>query len=122
MSENFNRVKRDILSELNYGNMTQDSWAKTMLKHTAYLQSIEDQHDFWNWMSNPKDIRDFPKATFAKSNTSKTVSIPTIERIIVTDKDDEKECQTEIVLKNKIYQNGTSVTIITEPVEEKSCQ
>mgnify|MGYP003707644469 FL=1 len=115
MSENFLRVKRDILADMaGISHHTQESWAKIMLEHTAFLKTEEDQKSFWNFILNPNDDRKYNAPTFIAYNSEEVV-IPEFQTIQIKDKDDEKF--EEITLKNEEYRNGLTSYIKVTPVE-----
>ena len=65
MSDNFLRVKRDILKDMkDISYHTQESWAEIMLKHSQFLTTVEDQQSFWNFILNPSDERDYVSPNF----------------------------------------------------------
>ena len=115
MTENFLRVKRDILADMaGISHHTQESWAKIMLEHTAFLKTEEDQKSFWNFILNPKDDRKYTAPTFLTYNSEEVV-IPEFQTIQIKDTDDEK--MEEITLKNEEYRNGLTSYIKVTPVE-----
>ena len=119
MSENFLRVKRDILLDMKETPQhTQESWANIMLKHTQYLTTVEDQNSFWNFILNPADERDYVAPAFNSYN-SEDVAIKQFQKlkINVTDESDEKQEEVEITLKNTTHREGMTVYIQTKQVE-----
>ena len=91
---------------------TQESWAKIMLEHTAFLKTEEDQKSFWNFILNPNDDRKYKAPTFM-TYKSEEVVIPKFQTIQV--KDDEKF--EEITLKNEESRNGLTSYINVTQVE-----
>ena len=92
MSENFLRVKRDILRDMKETPQhTQESWANIMLRNTQYLTTVEDQNSFWNFILNPADERDYVAPEFISYN-SEDVAIKQFQKLKlhVTDESDEK--------------------------------
>ena len=115
MSENFLRVKKDILADMaGISHHPQESWAKIMLEHTAFLKTEEDQKSFWNFILNPNDDRKYEAPTFM-AYKSEEVVIPEFQTIQIKDTDDEK--MEEITLKNEEYRNGLTSYINVTQVE-----
>jgi|TARA_B110001454_G_scaffold41216_1_gene40520 hypothetical protein len=113
MSKNFQRVKRDILSEMaNSGSHTGESWAQIMLKNVCYLETDQDQQAFWNWIMNPQDVRDVPELTFKPYNPD-SVLVEQFSKLSISSEDDEKS--EEITLNNTIHKNGLTTYVLTTP-------
>jgi len=116
MSENFLRVKRDILRDMKETSQhTQESWANIMLKHTQYLETVEDQNSFWNFILNPTDERGYVNPTFTTYNSDDVV-VESIQKLSVYDKDDEKSGPIEITLENEKQRDGLTMYIKTKQV------
>ena len=117
MSQNFLRVKRDILKDMkDISYHTQESWAEIMLKHSQFLKTDEDQQSFWNFILNPSDERDYKSPEFYTYDPMDVV-IPKFQTLTVKDVGDEKMGETEITLKNEEFRNGMTSVITVTPIE-----
>ena len=116
MSENFLRVKRDILRDMReISHHTQESWATIMLEHTQYLTTDDDQKSFWNFILNPTDERDYVPLQFTTYD-SENVVIEPFQKLTITDVGDEKMEDVEITLENKVHRDGMTSFIEVKPV------
>ena len=112
MSQNFERVKRDILKdmkELSY--ISGDAWADILLKHSKYCESDADQISFWNFILNPSDSRDF--------ETPKYITSPEILEMTYTP---QNVVSNKVKLENEYHQEGGTVFMKTIPVEPEYTQ
>ena len=113
MSENFLRVKRDILLDMKEISFhTQESWANIMLKHTQYLTTEEDQISFWNFILNPSDERGFVPPKYEPYDPMDV----TIQKLQTFRVDDDEKTE-EITLQNKQHREGMTMYIDTRQIE-----
>ena len=116
MSDNFLRVKRDILKDMkDISYHTQESWAEIMLKHSQFLTTVEDQQSFWNFILNPSDERDYVSPKFYTYDPNDVI-IQKFQKLSIAVEDDEKD-SIEITLKNEEVRNGLTSYITVTPVE-----
>ena len=115
----FERVKQRILRDM-AASKSHDasSWARIMLTNTNGLNDINEQHKFWEWISNPEDedrpvmmFHDFEKQTEVEIEDEVTVPMRT------TCADDEKESETveDVTLLQDATLNGMSCYIKVKP-------
>ena len=108
MSKNFERVKRDILKDMENTTIhTPESWADIMLQNTQYLKTVEDQQAFWEWIVNPNEERR-KKLDFANYDPNK-LEVEQFQHFKVNDMD--------VNVKNTCTQNSLTTFIVTEPMD-----
>lgn len=72
VSKNMERVKKDILEEMeSTPYVSGDAWADILLRNAKYCKTEEDQQDFWRFILNPSDSREFKDPTFVKMEEAK---------------------------------------------------
>lgn len=104
MSVNFQRVKRDILKEIQeLPNLDGDAWADIILRNSRYCETDEDQISFWNFILNPHDKRDFVTPKYVKGDFSTDTLIPTED--------------TEYNLKHEFHQEGGTTFVRTRSTQ-----
>ena len=120
MSANFQRVKRDIIRDIEEQNChSQSSWADILLKHSKYCVTKADQQSLYRFILNPDDMRDFGDIEFEDIDPVDEVKINCFEKMQISNSEDEKENMEEITLENKIYTRGGTTFVITKPITEE---
>ena len=108
MSKNFERVKRDIMKDMENTTIhSPESWADIMLQNTQYLKTEQDQQDFWNWIINPNADRR-KQLEFRKYNPNE-IEIDQFQHFKVDDKD--------VTVKNTCTHNLLTTFIVTQPID-----
>ena len=101
------RVKTDILEEMkSLPYVSGDAWADILLRNAKYCKTDKDQQDFWRFILNPKDNREFKDPTFIKVE----------ENITLTPGEVEND---GVKLRNKYHQTGGTMFIRTTPLKDE---
>ena len=117
MSKNFLQFKKDVLKDIaSVQSHTPESWADIMLKNIRYLDTIEDQKDFWRWILNPAEERGAPEIKFRDIEPVENVLINKFEKLTISSEEDEKQMDVDITMENVVVTNGLTTYIKTTPV------
>ena len=85
-----------------------ESWTDIMLRNTAHLQTEEDQHAFWAYMTNPDEQIGLPPPEIGK--------VPEATPVAKTFETDDGT-----IVEQKVVRNGMSCFIASTPeVQEPS--
>jgi hypothetical protein len=106
ISQNMQRVKTDILEEMkSLPYVSGDAWADILLRNAKYCKTDKDQQDFWRFILNPKDNREFEDPTFIKAE----------ENIALTP---EEVANGDVKLRNEYHQTGGTMFVRTMPLKD----
>lgn len=123
MSQNFLRVKKDILEDIKGSSChTQSSWADILLRHSKYCVTKEDQRSLMNFILNPSDSREFVNPKYVDQEIQNSVDIHRFEKMFISDPNEEKSNSVEIELENEIFTRGNTTFIRTKTVTREECK
>ena len=112
MSKNLNRVKKNIIKEMDNGRCHDgESWADIMLRNSMRIKTADDQKDFWQWVLDPSEECEIP-IVFEEFDPN-DISVPEKFTVKLCGDEDEKECDQEF--ENHIQQIGLTTYIQCKP-------
>ena len=114
----FETVKENMLKDMARNQVhTAESWADILLRNTARLTDCEQQHLFWNWMTNPENDEAIPACKIVDGPQAKEV-LPA--HTSVPYRADEEEKEHDVSLKNTYHKNGLGCYVLTAPATKTS--
>ena len=119
MSDNFKRVKRNMMRDIKGSPFhNAESWAHIMLQNIQYLTTVEDQKSFYDWILNPSDSREYTSPNYIPYD-SESIICEQFGKMRVTNTDDEKESDALFDISQKETRNGmTSFIQVDSHVHE----